>query len=100
MTAFKQKTQSIMKTFEVKTSDPQAEEVPWYSRYLISITIRDVGIAFPITLEQDIQLPRHRAKDAAINAFLFSISSIAFGIHRGETGEAVVKNLSFQFISQ
>ncbi|KAJ3575090.1 hypothetical protein NP233_g1335 [Leucocoprinus birnbaumii] len=99
LAAFKQKTQSIMKTLEVKTRDAHVEESPWYSKYLIGITIRDLGIAFPITLEQDIQLPRFRAKDAAISAFLFSISSIAFGINRGETGQAALKDLSFQFIS-
>lgn len=99
LAAFKQKTQSIMKTFEVKTRDTQLEEAPWFSKYLISIAIRDLGIAFPITLEQDIQLPRYRAKDAAISAFLFSVSSITFGINRGETGEAAIKDLSFQFIS-
>jgi len=88
-----------MRTFEVKIDNHQIEDTSWLSKHIINITIRDLGIAFPITLEQDIQLPRYRAKDATINAFLFSTSSIIFGVNRGETGEATVKNLSFQFIS-
>ncbi|KXN92475.1 Protein CSF1 [Leucoagaricus sp. SymC.cos] len=99
LAAFKQKAQSILKTFEVKGHDSQTEQAPWFSKYFIGVTIRDLGIAFPITLDQDIQLPQYRAKEAAVNAFLFSISSITFGINRGETGEAVVKKLSCQFIS-
>jgi len=88
-----------MRTFEVKARNYQIEDTSWLSKYIINITVRDLGIAFPITLEQDIQLPRYRAKDATISAFLFSISSIIFGVNQGETGEATVKNLSFQFIS-
>jgi len=88
-----------MRTFEVKTYNHQIEDTSWLSKYIINITIRDLGIAFPITLEQDIQLPRYSAKDATINAFLFSIPSIIFCVNRGETGETTVRNLSFQFIS-
>jgi len=88
-----------MRTFEVKARNYQIEDTSWLSKYIINITVRDLGIAFPITLEQDIQLPRYRAKDATISAFLFSITSIIFGVNQGETGEATVKNLSFQFIS-
>ncbi len=89
-----------MRTFEVKARNVQTELTPWLSGYLISVTIKDLGIAFPITLDQDIQLSRYRAKGAPVRAFLFSISSITFGINRGETGEASMKNLSFQFVSQ
>lgn len=89
-----------MKTFEVKARDVQAEHTSWLSAYSISVTIKDLGIAFPITLDQDIQLSRYRAKGAPVRAFLFSVSSITFGINRGETGEAGMKNLSFQFVSQ
>ncbi|KAF9450414.1 hypothetical protein P691DRAFT_468038 [Macrolepiota fuliginosa MF-IS2] len=100
LAAFKQKTQSIMRTFEVKVRDVQTEQAPWLAKYLISVTIKDLGIAFPITLEQDIQLLRQKYKSAFTKAFLFSISSIAFAINRGETGEAVMKDLSFQFVSR
>lgn len=89
-----------MKTFEVKVRDVQAEQTSGLARYIINVSIKDVGIAFPITLEQDIQLHRHRVKDASTRAFLFSVSSIAFGINHGETGEAVMKKLSFQFVSE
>lgn len=89
-----------MKTFEVKAHDVRVEQTSWLSKYLISVAIKDLGIAFPITLDQDIQLPRYQAKDASVSVFLFSISSITFGINRGETGEAGMENLAFQFVSQ
>jgi hypothetical protein len=89
-----------LKTFEIKSHDAPAERAPWFSGYFISVIIKDLGIAFPISLEHGVQPLRYRPQEAALSAFLFSISSITFGVNRGETGEAVVKNLSFQFISR
>jgi hypothetical protein len=89
-----------MKTFEIKVPQARSEQTSWLSKYLINVAIRNLGIAFPITLDHDIKLSRHRTKDAPVSAFLFSVSSIMFAINRGETGEAGMHCLSFQFVSE
>lgn len=100
LAAFKQKTQSIMKTFEIKVPQVHSEQTSWLSKYLINVAIKNLGVAFPITLDDDFKLSRHRTKDTPVSAFLFSVSSIMFAINRGETGEAGMNCLSFQFVSQ
>ncbi|XP_006461147.1 hypothetical protein AGABI2DRAFT_185437 [Agaricus bisporus var. bisporus H97] len=100
LAAFKQKTQSIMKTFEIKVPQVHSEQTSWLSKYLINVAIKNLGVAFPITLDDDFKLSRYRTKDTPVSAFLFSVSSIMFAINRGETGEAGMNCLSFQFVSQ
>ncbi|GLB37483.1 putative fermentation associated protein [Lyophyllum shimeji] len=101
LAAFKEKTHSILKTFEVGIRDPRVNSKPWLESYIINVSTRNIGVAFPLTHDQDLQLPRSGSRDStAVPAFLWSIKSIEFGTHRGETGQAVMKNFSFQFISR
>ncbi|KAF7321613.1 hypothetical protein MKEN_00682400 [Mycena kentingensis (nom. inval.)] len=101
LAAFKEKAQSILKTLEVnvedeKSSDPNA----WLKSYYINVSILNVGVAFPLTHDQTLEIPQTGSRDsAAVRAFLFSIKSIKFGARRGESGEAKMEDLSFQFVS-
>ncbi|KAF5386043.1 hypothetical protein D9615_002215 [Tricholomella constricta] len=101
LAAFKDKTQSILRTFEVGVRDTQAEKRPWLENFVVNVSTRNIGVAFPLTHDQDLQLPQTGSKDStAVPAFLWSIKSIEFGTHRGETGQAVMKSFSFQFVSR
>ncbi|KAF8630636.1 hypothetical protein AX15_002787 [Amanita polypyramis BW_CC] len=99
LAAFKEKTRSILRTFEIHTSDTSFEKTAWLDVYTVDIIVQNIGVAFPLTHDSDVQIPEKRMQDTtAVRAFLFSIAKIGFGTHRGETGQAVVTNLSFQFV--
>ncbi|KAJ6586994.1 hypothetical protein DFH09DRAFT_241649 [Mycena vulgaris] len=102
LAAFKEKAQSILKTFEVAVQDVQVkEQSSWLTSYVINLSIHNIGVAFPLTHDQNLQIPQTGTRDsAAVRAFLFSIKSIKFGTQRGESGEAKMQGLSFQFVSR
>ncbi|KAL1748805.1 hypothetical protein HDZ31DRAFT_59984 [Schizophyllum fasciatum] len=103
LAAFKEKTQTIMRTFDVKTSTATEtkETSSLLSDYVISVAVRNVGFAFPVIRDVDLELPqRGRKKQNAVRAFLISIKNLSFGTQRGESGQASVENFSFQFVSR
>ncbi|KAF8973209.1 hypothetical protein BDZ97DRAFT_665381 [Flammula alnicola] len=99
LAAFKEKTQQILRTFDVNIGDVQLEKTPWINDLIIIVSIHSIGVAFPLTHDEELELP-HSKESAAVRAFLFSIKSIEFQTHRGETGQAVMQRLSFQFVSR
>ncbi|KAK7057149.1 hypothetical protein R3P38DRAFT_1162521 [Favolaschia claudopus] len=100
LAAFKEKAQSILKTFEVPVENVQRkEQFRWLESYLITLSVHNIGVAFPLTHVQNLEMPLTGSKDsAAVKAFLFSIKSLKFGAQRGESGEAKMRGLSFQFV--
>ncbi|KAK0226200.1 hypothetical protein IW262DRAFT_1457427 [Armillaria fumosa] len=98
LSAFKQKTQNILKSFDVKVRDLESRS-SWLDNYSIDVNINNIGVAFPLTHDEQLQLPKSGSHDSsAVRAFLFSIESLNFGTERGVTGEAHMKNCSFQFV--
>lgn len=101
LAAFKEKTQSILKTLEVRSRESDINQTSWLDEYTIDLSIRNVGVAFPLTLDEDLELPSTGSKiSSAVRAFLFSIESIEFDTQRGETGQINMKSFSFQFVPQ
>lgn len=102
LAAFKEKAKNILNTFDVKVGDVQLEETTsWISEFLVHITIHNIGVAFPLAHDFDLELPHTGSRDsAAVRAFLFSVKSISFSANRGETGQAIMESLSFQFVSR
>ena len=103
LAAFKEKTQSILRTFDVNVRDDELKQSSWISDCIITISIQDVGVAFPLSHDEGLEFPRTKSKiqeSSAVGAFLLSIKSIEFGTHHGETGRAVMQRLSFQFVSR
>ncbi|KAJ4483345.1 hypothetical protein J3R30DRAFT_3834330, partial [Lentinula aciculospora] len=102
LAAFKQKTQRIIKTFEVKDQEPAlSDRMSWLDNYIIRFSLSSIGVAFPLARDHDMDLPPVGSHDStAVRAFLFSIKSVKFGTKRGETGEASMESLSFQFVSR
>lgn len=97
---FKEKARRVMRAFDVKIGDAQTRDDGfWWDSYILNLHIHNFSIAFPLTLTQELQLPRSGSTDeAAVRAFLFSIKSIVFGTHRGQTGEVTMLGFSFQFV--
>jgi hypothetical protein len=102
LAAFKEKARQILQTFEVKMLDEQpAAESMWLHKYHISVSVNNIGVAFPLSFQRDLGISKSRTIDStAVRAFLFAIKSIAFGTNRGETGQATMKGFSFQFVSR
>ncbi|KAJ7188161.1 hypothetical protein C8R46DRAFT_12137 [Mycena filopes] len=103
LAAFKEKAQSILKTFEVPVENVQVrDQSTWLKSYVINIAIYNIGVAFPLTRDESLEIRRSggSANSNAVKAFLFSIKSIKFGTQRGESGEAKMQGLSFQFVSR
>ncbi|KIY46774.1 hypothetical protein FISHEDRAFT_46624 [Fistulina hepatica ATCC 64428] len=102
LAAFKDKTQSILRSFEVKSRAVDLrDENLWLNNYYIDLEISRVGIAFPVIHDGDLALPKSEdGESVPVRAFLISIDSITFRTQRGETGQASMSNLSFQFVSK
>lgn len=99
---FKEKTKSVMRTFETNVKDSGSVKTStWLSKHTINLTIMNIGVAFPLALNQDLELPQTGSHDSsAVRAFLFSTKSLVFGTQRGESGQAEMKGFSFQFVSR
>ncbi|KAK2463228.1 hypothetical protein APHAL10511_004883 [Amanita phalloides] len=100
LAAFKEKARSILRTFEVRIKDTGLDKTTsWLDAYVVDIIVQNVGVAFPLTYSPDLQIPEKRSLETeAVRAFLFSTVKVEFGTHRGETGQVVVTDLSFQFV--
>ncbi|KIJ61338.1 hypothetical protein HYDPIDRAFT_177084 [Hydnomerulius pinastri MD-312] len=100
--AFREKTRSILKTFEGQSKESGATQKPsWLSEHTIVVEIERIGVAFPLTLDQSLELPQWPRRDLpSVRAFLFSVRRIRFNAQRGEAGRMETKELSFQFVNQ
>ncbi|KZT72059.1 hypothetical protein DAEQUDRAFT_664662 [Daedalea quercina L-15889] len=99
---FKEKTKNIMKSFDVKSGEADDRQRSWLDQYNIYLTIRHIGVAFPLAALPDLRMSRSGSREdvAAVRAFLFSVKSVDFGTEHGESGQATMKDFSFQFISR
>ncbi|KAI0743929.1 hypothetical protein C8Q80DRAFT_1355680 [Daedaleopsis nitida] len=98
---FKEKTRSLMKSLDVKIGEQKPSEKSLLDLYTVSLVIKNMGVAFPLTLARDLQMPRTGSQDeSSVRAFLFSIKTLQFGTQLGESGQASMSGFSFQFISR
>ncbi|CCM03589.1 uncharacterized protein FIBRA_05726 [Fibroporia radiculosa] len=97
---FKEKTKSIMRSFDVKVGESQRPRFSWIDRYTISSTIKNIGVAFPLAASPSLRMNRSGGQDVApaVRAFLFSIKSLSFGAQHGESGQATMHGFAFQFV--
>ncbi|EPQ57267.1 hypothetical protein GLOTRDRAFT_137631 [Gloeophyllum trabeum ATCC 11539] len=101
MSKFREKTRSIMKSLEVRVSEKTSDDSSsWLDKSNLELSIKNIGVAFPLTLEQELQPPLFRRDTKAVRAFLFSVKSITFDAHRGASGSAAMKRFSFQFVER
>ena len=79
--------------------DTSSDKTTWLDTYVVDIVVQHVGVALPLTHDPELQLPEKRTQETpAVRAFLFSIVKVEFGTHRGESGQAAITQLSFQFV--
>ncbi|KAI0645908.1 hypothetical protein C8Q79DRAFT_910949 [Trametes meyenii] len=98
---FKEKTRSLMRTLDVKIGEQTASEKSLLELYTISLGINNIGVAFPLTLAKDLQMPRSGSHDdSSVRAFLFSIKTLKFSSQLGENGKASMINFAFQFVTR
>lgn len=97
---FKEKTQNVLKTFDVKLPDVKEVRKPsLLQQYTIDIGIHNIGVALPLDPVLPLQWPTStNLGSTPVRAFLLSIQSIRFSTHRGETGQATVDALALQFV--
>src|SRR5688572_29499021 len=88
LAAFKEKTRSILKTFDVNIGDVQEDKPPLLENLVLDLMVQNVGVAFPLTHDEELELPRFKSTSVPVRAFLFSIKSIQFKSSHGETGKA------------
>jgi hypothetical protein len=101
----RRKTRRVMRTLE-SNEHPYtvAETKTFLDNRKIEFTVRDIGIAFPLTLQDDLMLPQMGSSTitplspSSVSAFLISLSSISFVTQRYETGQAKLEAFSFQFV--
>ncbi|KAI6121684.1 hypothetical protein F5141DRAFT_529930 [Pisolithus sp. B1] len=100
--AFKEKTRTILKTFEVQQQKPDFERnASWLSKHSVTVNVERVGVAFPLSFDQSLELPILADYDSsAVRAFLFSVRRIKFHTQRGEVGQMTTKELCFQFVNR
>ncbi|KAG6372334.1 hypothetical protein JVT61DRAFT_7774 [Boletus reticuloceps] len=99
--AFKEKTRSILKTFETQTPCSGADKPSWLSKHTVLVEIERVGVAFPLALNQSVGLSRWPGQDqTSVRAFLFSVRRIRFSSQKGEAGQVNTREVSFQFVNR
>ena len=100
---FKEKTRSLMKSLDIKLGEQKKtpSEKSLLELYTFGLTIKNIGVAFPLSLARDLQMPRSGSHDdSSVRAFLFSIKTLEFGTQHGENGQASMTGFSFQFVTR
>jgi hypothetical protein len=102
LAAFKKKTQSILKTFEVtdRESTPR-DAMIWFKDYAVALSVSNVGVAFPLALDSSIDPPFGKPhQHHAMSAFLFSVKTVEFEDKNMGDSQFVMKRFAFQFVDR
>ncbi|CAE6514246.1 unnamed protein product [Rhizoctonia solani] len=101
----RRKTRQVMRTLEYNDHPHSIRETKTFlDNRKIEFTVKDVGIVFPLTLQDDLMLPQMGSSiisplsPSSVPAFLISLDSISFVTQRYETGQAKINAFSFQFV--
>ena len=96
----KKKTEHVMRSME-GPNNARTKRSPFGNR-IISISLRHIGIVFPLSLNTTITapvpLPSASLKDEKAPAFLVTVQSLDFVTQRDETGNARMVGFAFQFV--
>ncbi|CAE6460827.1 unnamed protein product [Rhizoctonia solani] len=101
----RRKTRQVMRTLESNEHPHSVRETKTFlDNRKIEFTVRDIGIVFPLTLQDDLMLPQMGSSiisplsPSSVPAFLISLRSVSFVTQRYETGQAKIDAFSFQFV--
>jgi len=99
---FKEKTQSILKAFEVnvRESTPRGA-MAWFKDCAIVLSVSNVGVAFPLALDSGIEIPFGKPhQHPTISAFLFSVDTVEFEDKNMGNSQFNMKGFSFRFVDR
>ncbi|KAF8678264.1 fermentation associated protein [Rhizoctonia solani] len=101
----RRKTRQVMRTLEHNDHPHSIRETKTFlDNRKIEFTVKDIGIVFPLTLQDDLMLPQMGSSiispfsPSSVPALLISLSSVSFVTQRYETGQAKIQEFSFQFV--
>ncbi|KAG8749294.1 hypothetical protein FRC11_011464, partial [Ceratobasidium sp. 423] len=101
----RRKTRQVMRTLENSDHPHSVRETKTFlDNRKIEFTVKDIGIVFPLTLQDDLMLPQMGSSiisplsPSSVPAFLISLRSVSFATQRYETGQAKIDAFSFQFV--
>ncbi|KAH9041126.1 hypothetical protein EDB84DRAFT_1436665 [Lactarius hengduanensis] len=105
LAAFKEKTERIMKAFEVndRESTPLSDAA-WLKDHAVVFSVSNVGVAFPLALDSGIsgiEIPLSKPhQHPAVPAFLFSVKTVEFEAKNTGHSQFVMTGFSFQFVDR
>ncbi|KAH9055046.1 hypothetical protein EDB87DRAFT_1580073 [Lactarius vividus] len=102
LAAFKEKTERIMKAFEVndRQSTPLSDAA-WLKDHAVIFSVSNVGVAFPLALDSGIEIPLSKPhQHPAVPAFLFSVKTVEFEAKNTGHSQFVMTGFSFQFVDR
>ncbi|CAE6416310.1 unnamed protein product [Rhizoctonia solani] len=101
----RRKTRRVMRTLEHNDHPSSIRETKTFlDNRKIEFTVKDIGIVFPLTLQDDLMLPQMGSSiisplsPSSVPALLISLRSVSFVTQRYETGQAKIDMFSFQFV--
>ncbi len=99
---FKEKTQSILKAFEVNVRESAPRGVmAWFKDCAIVLSVRNVGVAFPLALDSSIEIPLGKPlQHPTVSAFLFSVDTVEFEDKNMGNSQFNMKGFSFRFVDR
>lgn len=95
--------EKVISTFDINDKPAAPKVLPWIERCMMSIRLRDIGIAIPL---QDIEisaplLPHKQTQGTQIPpAFLLSTPEILFATCKGQAGYMKILDISAQFVKR
>lgn len=99
---FKEKTQSILKAFEVNVRESAPRGVmAWFKDCAIVLSVSNVGVAFPLALDSSIEIPLGKPhQHPTVSAFLFSVDTVEFKDKNMGNSQFNMKGFSFRFVDR
>ncbi|CAE6424846.1 unnamed protein product [Rhizoctonia solani] len=101
----RRKTRRVMRTLEHSDHPHSIRETKTFlDNRKIEFTVKDIGIVFPLTLQDDLMLPQMGSSiisplsPSSVPALLISLCSVSFVTQRYETGQAKIDAFSVQFV--
>jgi hypothetical protein len=99
---FKEKTQSILKAFEVNVQESAPRGVmAWFKDCAIVLSVSNVGVAFPLALDSSIEIPLGKPhQHPTVSAFLFLVDTVEFKDKNMGNSQFNMKGFSFRFVDR
>lgn len=91
-----------METFNINPRQPIFSDTGgFFIDRLVKLSVKNIVTAFPLELDSSSKFLNAEAQpDRSSRAFMACIDTLSFQTQRGETGQAIMKDFCFQFVSR